>query len=81
MDAPELDVGIAGLPRRGHGQTAAMLSPKDPSARLSLMSVCPAQKRASYEDVLNVPAHRENVAVRAEPFDAIELELSVLWAT
>ncbi len=56
----------------------------------------PAKRHATYEDVLRAPAHQvaEVIAgelhlhprpaaphaVRAEPFDAIELELGILWA-
>ena len=56
----------------------------------------PKKTAATYQDVLNAPEHlhaeiidgdlrlsslhRGDVKVRAEPFDAIELDLSVLWA-
>jgi hypothetical protein len=51
------------------------------------MAADPACKRATYEDVLAAPiyaehrgAYADEAKVRAEPFDAIELDLALLWA-
>jgi hypothetical protein len=41
------------------------------------------KRRATYEDLLALPKHLVGEiikVVRAEPFDAIELELAALWA-
>jgi hypothetical protein len=43
-----------------------------------------AKRRATYEDLLAVPAHLvaeiDDAKVRVEPFEAFELELAGLWA-
>lgn len=41
-----------------------------------------AKRRATYEDLMAVPdlsTHGDEEVVQAEPFDAIELDLTSLW--
>jgi hypothetical protein len=39
----------------------------------------PARKPATYEDLLKLPDDRIGEIVRAEPFDAIDIDLLRLW--